>query len=143
MIHAHVPWTRVLDDVETQKGDWRGRLLALARAWREHLVLKPNDEYGGTGVKLGWEMTEGQWDTALEAALEDPYGTWIVQERIPVRREVFPQFDATGRITMTRHAGGPGAVPVSRPHGRLPHAVERDRPRQRDVRRRPGARVRG
>ena len=90
----------MLDDVETQKGDWRGDLLELARAWREHLVLKPNDEYGGKGVNLGWEMTEGEWDAALESALEDPYGTWIVQERIPVRREVFPQFDAAGRITM-------------------------------------------
>ena len=100
LIQAHVPWTRVLDDVETQKGDWRGELLALVRAWREHLVLKPNDEYGGKGVNLGWEMTEGQWDAAIESALADPYGTWIVQERIPVRREMFPQFDATGRIDM-------------------------------------------
>jgi Circularly permuted ATP-grasp type 2 len=100
MIQAHVPWTRVLDDAETQKGEWRGDLLDLVRAWREHLVLKPNDEYGGKGVNLGWEMTEGEWDTAIESALDDPYGTWIVQERIPVRREVFPQFDGSGRITM-------------------------------------------
>ena len=100
VIQAHVPWTRVLDDVETQKGDWQGELLSLTRAWREHLVLKPNDEYGGKGVNLGWEMTEGQWDAVIESALADPYGTWIVQERIPVRREMFPQFDATGRVDM-------------------------------------------
>jgi hypothetical protein len=100
VIHAHVPWTRVLEDGETTKGDWQGDLLDLMRAWREHLVLKPNDEYGGKGVNLGWEMTEGQWDSAIESALDDPYGTWIVQERIPVRREVFPQFDATGKISM-------------------------------------------
>ena len=100
VIHAHIPWTRVLDDVETVKGDWRGELLDLARAWREHLVLKPNDEYGGKGVNLGWEMSEGDWESALEAALDDPYGTWVVQERIPVRREIFPQFDALGRISM-------------------------------------------
>jgi hypothetical protein len=100
VIRAHIPWTRVLDDVETEKGDWRGDLLDLARAWREHLVLKPNDEYGGKGVNLGWEMTESQWDEALESALDDPYGTWIVQERIPVRREIFPQFDQVGRISM-------------------------------------------
>jgi uncharacterized circularly permuted ATP-grasp superfamily protein len=86
--------------VDTQKGEWHGDLLELARAWREHLVIKPNDEYGGKGVNLGWEMTAGEWDTAIESALEDPYGTWIVQERIPVRREVFPQFDAAGRISM-------------------------------------------
>jgi hypothetical protein len=100
IIRAHVPWTRVVDDVETYKDDWRGDLLELTRAWREHLVLKPNDEYGGKGVHLGWEKTESEWDTAIEAALADPYGTWVVQERIPVRREVFPQFDATGRINM-------------------------------------------
>ncbi len=100
VIHAHIPWTRVLDDVETVKGDWRGELLDLARAWREHLVLKPNDEYGGKGVNLGWEMSEGEWDAALESALDDPYGSWVVQERIPVRREIFPQFDPLGLISM-------------------------------------------
>ena len=100
VINAHIPWTRVLDDVETQKGDWHGELLELIRAWREHLVLKPNDEFGGKGVNLGWEMTTAQWDSAIASALDDPYGTWIVQERIPVRREVFPQFDGTGRVTM-------------------------------------------
>ena len=100
LIQAHVPWTRVLDDVDTQKGEWHGDLLELARAWREHLVIKPNDEYGGKGVNLGWEMTAGEWDAAIESALEDPYGTWILQERIPVRREVFPQFDASGRVSM-------------------------------------------
>ena len=100
IIRAHVPWTRVVDDVQTDKDDWRGDLLELTRAWREHLVLKPNDEYGGKGVHLGWEKTESEWETAIEAALADPYGTWVVQERIPVRREVFPQFDATGRISM-------------------------------------------
>jgi uncharacterized circularly permuted ATP-grasp superfamily protein len=101
IIHAHVPWTRVLDDVETRKGDWTGDLLELARAWREHLVLKPNDEYGGKGVVLGWETLEGEWSAKIDAALEDPYGTWIVQERIPVRREVFPQFDSLGRVSMS------------------------------------------
>jgi uncharacterized circularly permuted ATP-grasp superfamily protein len=100
VIHAHVPWTRVLDDAEVEKGEWRGGLLDLAHSSRDHLVLKPNDEYGGKGVHLGWEMTESAWATALEAALDDPFGTWIVQERIPVRREVFPQFDAQGRVSM-------------------------------------------
>jgi len=100
VIRAHVPWTRVLEDEEVQHGDRRGGLLDLALHRREHLVLKPNDEYGGKGVTLGWEMTEGEWTAAIESALEDPRGTWIVQERIPVRREIFPQFDAAGRVTM-------------------------------------------
>ncbi len=75
-------------------------MLRLAEDEREQLVLKPNDEYGGTGVTLGWEMPAAEWRAALDAALADPPGTWVVQERIPVRREVFPQFDATGDVTM-------------------------------------------
>ncbi len=100
VIRAHVPWTRVLADVDADKGDWHGDLLELTRAWREHLVLKPNDEYGGKGVTLGWETTESEWESRIQSALDDPYGTWVVQERIPVRREVFPQFDALGRVSM-------------------------------------------
>ena len=71
-----------------------------ARKRRERLVLKPNDEYGGTGVVLGWEAEQDVWDTALHLTAADPPGTWVIQERIPVRREIFPQFDADGNVTM-------------------------------------------
>ncbi len=100
VVARHVPWTRVVEDRETQKGSWSGDLTTLVRRERESLVLKPNDEYGGTGVRLGWEATEREWDDALQAALTEKPGTWIVQERIPVRREVFPQFDGDGNVTM-------------------------------------------
>jgi hypothetical protein len=99
-IRAHVPWTRLLSDSQTMRNGRRSGLLRLAEDERERLVLKPNDEYGGTGVKLGWEMSAAEWRAALDAALMDPPGTWVVQERIPVRRELFPQFDATGEVTM-------------------------------------------
>ena len=90
VVAAHVPWTRLVAEP----------LLDDARRRRESLVLKPNDEYGGKGVILGWEADARAWDDALAAALQDPPGTWIVQERIPVRREVFPMFDASGAVTM-------------------------------------------
>lgn len=100
LIRAHVPWTRLVSDVETVKDGRRSGLLRLAEDGRDSFVLKPNDEYGGAGVKLGWEMTGADWSAALGAALSDPPGTWVLQERIPVRREVFPQFDADGDVTM-------------------------------------------
>jgi uncharacterized circularly permuted ATP-grasp superfamily protein len=99
-IRAHVPWTRLLADAATDVKGRRVDLLRHARENREHLVLKPNDEYGGTGVVLGWEAEGSAWEGALDAALKDPPGTWIVQERIPVRREPFPQFDDEGRIAV-------------------------------------------
>ena len=100
VIAAHVPWTRVVVDNETVKNGKRGSLLQLAEEQRETLVLKPNDEYGGTGVMLGWETSSGDWSSALNAALANPAVTWVVQERIPVRREVFPMFDRAGEVTM-------------------------------------------
>ena len=90
VIAAHVPWTRLLSKEVADR----------ARRDRDRLVLKPNDEYGGKGVLLGWETAETAWGRAIEDALADPPGMWIVQERIPVRREVFPQFDSEGRVTM-------------------------------------------
>ena len=90
VIAASVPWTRLLN----------APLMDTARARRERLVLKPNDEYGGKGVTLGWEADEGSWDAALQAAASDAPGSWVIQERIPVRREVFPQFDTNGDVTM-------------------------------------------
>jgi hypothetical protein len=100
VIRAHVPWTRIVSDTGTVKDGRRAGLLRLAEDEREKLVLKPNDEYGGTGVKLGWEMSPTEWTAALDAALADPPGTWVVQHQIPVRREIFPQFDDGGKVTM-------------------------------------------
>jgi hypothetical protein len=99
-IRAHVPWTRVVADEESTKDGARCSLLGFAERHRETLVLKPNDEYGGTGVRLGWETTASEWSSALHAALTDPKGSWVVQERIPVRRETFPMFDPQGEVAM-------------------------------------------
>jgi hypothetical protein len=100
IVDAHVPWTRLVADVATDWHGTRAPLLDTARREREQLVLKPNDEYGGKGVTLGWETGSSRWDGALQAALADAPGTWVLQERIPVRREVFPYFDEAGDVTM-------------------------------------------
>ena len=100
IIDAHVPWTRILADTDTVLQGRRQRLMRLAEDHRESLVLKPNDEYGGTGVTLGWETSRSEWYAALNSALNTPPGTWVIQERISVRRELFPMFDATGTVTM-------------------------------------------
>ncbi|HUJ81070.1 MAG TPA: hypothetical protein VLW83_04260, partial [Candidatus Acidoferrales bacterium] len=74
-------------------------LLEFVRGRRESFVLKPNDEYGGAGVMLGWEMDAAGWDAALEKAVAAPAGSWVVQEKIAVRREVFPYVE-NGMVTM-------------------------------------------
>jgi uncharacterized circularly permuted ATP-grasp superfamily protein len=91
-IRGGVPWTRVLRDGYATRDGQRLDLPAHVRANRHDLVMKPNDEYGGAGVTLGWDTTEQAWDERLTEALAAPPGTWIVQEKIAVRREVFPYF---------------------------------------------------
>ncbi|MGH8700162.1 MAG: hypothetical protein ACREVR_03155, partial [Burkholderiales bacterium] len=84
LIARHVPWTRMLADTHTTHDGEEIELLEFTRRRRENLVLKPNDEYGGAGVMLGWEADEQQWDAAIERALSGQQGRWVVQERIPV-----------------------------------------------------------
>lgn len=99
VIARSVPWTRVLADVATTVDGRRTGLLELVRRQRETFVIKPSDEYGGTGVTLGWETSPAEWDAAIERALASGT-TWIAQRRIDIRREVFPIVETPFRVAM-------------------------------------------
>ena len=95
-IRSHVPWTRVVRDEHT---DYFGRevnLLDFIRADGERLVLKPNDDYGGHGITIGWNVDQRGWDEAINNALAT--GDYLVQERVPTARETFPALTEDGRI---------------------------------------------
>lgn len=95
-IAAHVPWTR---QVRAGKSDYHGNeidLLEFINQRRDRLVLKPNDDYGGHGIYIGWNIDEIGWDEAIHNALGN--GDYLVQERVPTAREVFPALTANGEI---------------------------------------------
>lgn len=86
-IEAHIPWTR---HVVEQRVSYRGKtidLIPYILEHRENFVLKPNDEYGGKGIILGWQCDLDSWSQALQAALTEPY---IVQERVTIPSEPYP-----------------------------------------------------
>ena len=86
-IDAHIPWTY---RVEERRARYRGQPIDLIPYVFEHrdlFVLKPNDEYGGKGIVLGWEVDADTWGKALQIALQEPY---IVQERVAIPSEVYP-----------------------------------------------------
>jgi hypothetical protein len=87
----HIPWTRLVRDGATTRNGKRLDLIPHIRTERHDLVLKPNDDYGGHGVMLGWEADDKAWDDTLSRALSGK-GAWVVQEKIHVRRELFPRF---------------------------------------------------
>lgn len=93
-IYTHVPWTRRVEDTRTT--DPQGKpveLLAYLRKHRHDLIMKPNDEYGGKGIFVGWELEQGEWENAIETALQNWY---LVQTRVSVAREHFPVWGPKG-----------------------------------------------
>ena len=96
LIRRHVPWTALVEETRVERDDRSVDLVPYLRANREAFVIKPNDEYGGTGVTLGWESSAGDWDRALERALAERARGWVAQEKIAVRREPFPICEGAG-----------------------------------------------
>jgi len=97
-IHAHIPWTRKFREEKTVNQSAEIDLVEWTRANSQKLVLKPNDDYGGHGIYIGWNSDENQWNEAIQVALKD--GDYLVQERVQTSKEVFPYVDESGQIKM-------------------------------------------
>lgn len=76
-IRRHVPWTRRVTP----------ELAETISRRRQSLVLKPNDEYGGKGVVLGWTVDQAEWDSAIAVATTQSY---VVQEAVEIPKVSFP-----------------------------------------------------
>ncbi len=96
VIAANVPWTRVVEERRTTHAGLPVDLVEFIVAHQDQLVLKPNDEYGGKGIVLGWEVGEAAWAEALRTALREPY---IVQERVSLPSEPYPSL-VEGRLVV-------------------------------------------
>jgi hypothetical protein len=98
-IDAHVPWTRRFREEKTFNKGEQIDLVEWTRANSEKLVLKPNDDYGGHGIYIGWNADPAEWDEAIKTALAD--GDYLVQERVKTAKETFPMlFGYEGKIDM-------------------------------------------
>ena len=95
-ISAHVPWTRIVRDERSDYQNEQIELLEFIRHNSQRLVLKPNDDYGGHGIAIGWNLNQADWDAAIEEALAN--GDYLVQERVPTARETFPALTEDGRV---------------------------------------------
>lgn len=95
-IHNHIPWTRRMCERHTIYQGKDVDLLEFTRNNRDSLVLKPNDEYGGKGIFIGWESDASQWDEAIQTALA---GDYLVQVRVSTARETFPYCAETGEVS--------------------------------------------
>jgi len=98
-IDRHVPWTRRFRDEQTVYKSEAIDLVEFTRSNRSKLVLKPNDDYGGHGIHIGWTSDEKDWDEAIVSALAN--GDYLVQERVETSKEMFPMlFGEEGKLAM-------------------------------------------
>ncbi len=95
VFRRHIPWTRkVMNGKTTFEGE-EHNLIGLIRDQREQFVLKPNDDYGGHGVFLGWETSPDDWEQAIGLALDRPY---VVQQRVALKKTAMPTFSGGLRL---------------------------------------------
>ncbi len=88
VVRSNLPWTRLMHEHRTT--DPTGQSVDLVPWVKEHkdeLVLKPSHDFGAHGVSLGWTCSLAEWENAAQAALESEF---IVQQRVPLRREFYP-----------------------------------------------------
>jgi hypothetical protein len=89
-VGRHIPWTRVLEERKTTTDGAAIDLVPYTLANKDTLVLKPNDDYGGKGIVLGWTVDHAKWEEAVKVALETPY---VVQRKVRLPYEPFPGFE--------------------------------------------------
>ncbi|MCH8487110.1 MAG: hypothetical protein LAT75_09590 [Candidatus Cyclonatronum sp.] len=85
-IRDHIPWTRKLKPSRVRYRGANVDLLELIRRNRDTFIMKPNDDYGGHGVVLGFQESQDTWETAINQALQLDY---VVQEVIEIGRQPF------------------------------------------------------
>ena len=88
-LQRFVPWTRVLQERKTIYNGETIDLLPFLAQNKDEFVVKPNDEYGGKGVVLGWTVSQSEWETILRERLQEPT---IAQKRVVLPEEPYPSF---------------------------------------------------
>jgi len=93
-VRDHIPWTRLLAERKSAIDGQPIDLVPFVIANKDRFVLKPNDEYGGKGIVLGWTVDPPVWEQAVKAAIQSPY---VVQQRVNLPYEAFAGFE-NGRL---------------------------------------------
>lgn len=91
MWERHVPFTLRVREGRIERDGGSTDIMPWIVDHRENLVLKPADAWGAEGVRLGWKCTQSDWEAAVAEGLR--LGDWVVQERIGIPLEDFPDAD--------------------------------------------------
>lgn len=70
LINECIPWSRI---VKEQRTSYRGESIDAIPFIRKHkhlFIIKPSSLYGGQGVFIGKDLTQNEWDTVIDHAVE-------------------------------------------------------------------------
>lgn len=130
LVDRCMPWTRLIGSAfRFTTTEDRFDLIEQCRARRTELVLKPALLTGGAGVVMGDQVSDDEWQQALEAPDLPDY---VVQERVPIDQEeivdpvgyelvpwivnwgvMFNSNGYGGACVSARHAAGKGVIGVN------------------------------
>lgn len=95
-VKAAIPWTRLVKDGVTTDQDGKSiDLLPWILENQQNLVMKPNDEYGGKGISIGWVSSPEEWRAALAEAQKSPF---VVQWKVHAPQVPFPVWGPEGMV---------------------------------------------
>ncbi len=80
LVHAHVPWMRVLREGQATYEDTRVDLPDFVCRERERFVIKQGLAFGGAAVHVGRALGQAEWETVVARALSQ--GNWVVQRYV-------------------------------------------------------------
>jgi glutathionylspermidine synthase len=93
IVEKHVPWTRIVSNTNTTYDGNMVKIPDFLRENRANMVMKPIGLFGGKNVAIGHEMSDQEWEDALETALKERY---VAQEYIPIPEISLPVYDENG-----------------------------------------------
>ena len=89
-ISRHVPWTRLVADMQTHYENNLVFLLKFIVHHKDNLVLKPADSYGGKNVTIGRETRQEEWTKLVNAILVNKED-WVVQKYVEITEMSVPE----------------------------------------------------
>lgn len=100
-LREHVPWTRVVEAVDTAYFGERVSLPEFAIAHQNRLLIKPVRGHAGLGITVGAEVGDAEWAAAVRAGLDARSGQAlaVVQEVHPPDVSPVQFSDADGVVT--------------------------------------------
>ncbi|WP_280443912.1 hypothetical protein [Nocardia brasiliensis] len=103
LVENHIPWTRVVADIEVSRHGHSVQLLDLLISRRKEFVLKPFNQLRGIGVIVGRDTTKYAWRRAVISAATS--GGYVVQEFLPADPIEVPVYRSlSGTVEMTQAA---------------------------------------